>query len=135
MKHEVIQTENYLLIVDDSEIKKGDWFYNNVLQECLKVIGVWEDNINSLNSNLETFKVITHLPLNGAPVLEGVKLLNGKALPTKQLTEVAEHYFIVGYETAHEKMFSEKEVLQLLHDLRGENPIEVGKWFEQFKKK
>ena len=31
------------------------------------------------------------------------KLINGKGLPTKQLLEVAEHYFIVGYETAKEE--------------------------------
>ena len=26
MKKELIKTENYLLVVDDSEIKRGDWF-------------------------------------------------------------------------------------------------------------
>jgi hypothetical protein len=75
VKYNIIQTENYLLIVDDLEIKVGDWFYNNVLMKCLKVIGVWGDKVDSLNSNLETFKVITHLPLNNSPVLEGVDLL------------------------------------------------------------
>jgi hypothetical protein len=39
MKHELIQTENYLLVVDDSK------------------------------------KTIAHLPINGAPVIEGVDLL------------------------------------------------------------
>jgi hypothetical protein len=75
MKHNITQTENYLLIVDDSEIKAGDWFYNNVLKECVKVIGVWGDKVDSLNSNLETFKVAAHLPLNNSPILEGVDLL------------------------------------------------------------
>jgi len=75
MKYNITQTENYLLIVDDSEIKKGDWFYNNVLKECVKVIGVWGDKVDSLNSNLETFKVAAHLPLNNSPILEGVDLL------------------------------------------------------------
>jgi len=31
--------------------------------------------------------------------------------------------------------FSEEEVLQLLLDCRGENPIDIEKWFEQNKKK
>jgi hypothetical protein len=33
------------------------------------------------------------------------------------------------------KMYSEKEVLEILNDCRGENPIDIDKWFEQFKKK
>ena len=39
------------------------------------------------------------------------KLINGKGLPTKQLLEVAEHYFIVGYEIAKENNYSEEEVI------------------------
>ena len=31
--------------------------------------------------------------------------------------------------------YSEEEVLELLNDCRGENPIDVSKWFEQFKNK
>lgn len=27
MKHTIIKTDNYLLVVDDSEIKRGDWFF------------------------------------------------------------------------------------------------------------
>jgi hypothetical protein len=34
-----------------------------------------------------------------------------------------------------ERMYSEKEVITFLLDCRGENPIDVEKWFEQFKKK
>jgi hypothetical protein len=50
----------------------------------------------------------------------------------------------IGLETAIEvvklqeqdkNMYSEEEVLQLLLDCRGENPIDIEKWFEQFKKK
>jgi hypothetical protein len=73
------------------------------------------------------------------------KLINGKALPTKQLTEVAEHYFIVGYEIGQEKRYSEEEVIKLLIDCKdrfGGSDLndyttdgEVKRWFEQFKKK
>jgi hypothetical protein len=75
MTHEIVKTENYLLVVDDSEIKKGDWFYNRVLSQSIKVQGVWLDKVDNLNSNLETFKVIAHLPLNNSPILEGVDVL------------------------------------------------------------
>lgn len=75
MTHEIIKTENYLLVVDDSEIKKGDWFYNRVLSQSIKVQGVWLDKVDNLNSNLETFKVIAYLPFNNSPILQGVDLL------------------------------------------------------------
>jgi len=47
--------------------------------------------------------------------------------------------FIAGFiESAKwqaERMYSEGEVLEILNDCRGENPINIDKWFEQFKKK
>ena len=69
MKHELIQTKNYLLIVDDSEIKIDDLYLNqtgNVIEKLTYRIpssGHW------------CKKIIAHLPLNGAPVIEGVDLL------------------------------------------------------------
>ena len=79
MKHETISTENYLLIVDDSEIKKGDWMYNILLDVISNITdrGVITDNLLAeIKRFKERFKkIIAHLPLNGAPVLEGVDLL------------------------------------------------------------
>lgn len=69
------------------------------------------------------------------------KLLNGKALPTKQLTEVAEHYFIVGYEIGQERMYSEEEVLKaqqaILNNIRHalDNDNYIIEYLEQIKKK
>ena len=66
MEHKIINTENYLLIVDDSEIKDGEWVYvidKNFLARYFY----------NLNSNYK--KVIAHLPLNNSPILEGVILL------------------------------------------------------------
>jgi len=40
-----------------------------------------------------------------------------------------------GVKCQAERMYSEEEVLQLLNDIRGENPIDVDNWFEQNKKK
>ena len=71
----IIKTDNYLLIVSDEEIKEGDWFYNRILTQSIRAVGVWSDKIDNLNSNLETFKIISHLPLNNSPILEGVDLL------------------------------------------------------------
>jgi len=64
MEHKIINTENYLLIVDDSEIKEGEWSLNKETN----------DVYNRLLSGYE-HKIIAHLPLNNSPILEGVNLL------------------------------------------------------------
>jgi len=72
------------------------------------------------------------------------KLLNGKGLPTKQLTEVAEHYFISGYEIAKERSYSEEDLRNAFFNgwiYRGDKkyrlkfPEAKKDWFEQLKKK
>jgi hypothetical protein len=55
MEHKIIHTQNYLLIVDESETKVHGYKY------C-------DDGENIKN-------VIAHLPLNNSPILEGVPLL------------------------------------------------------------
>ena len=42
---------------------------------------------------------------------------------------------IEGAKWKAERMYSEEEVLELLNDCRGENPIDINKWFEQNKNK
>ena len=66
MKKEIIKTENYLLVVDDSEIKVGNWVYNQVSKEMYR-----------FNENLVNYekKVIAHLPINDSADLKGVPLL------------------------------------------------------------
>jgi hypothetical protein len=63
MTHKIIKTENYLLVVDDSEIKVGDYTF----QEA--------SNLISKYNNAYSKKIIAHLPLNNSPILEGVDLL------------------------------------------------------------
>jgi hypothetical protein len=69
MTHPIIKTDNYLLFVDElSNVKDGDYsFYWN---QILKV----QIGINYSNPKAHK-KIIFHLPLNNAPVLEGVPLL------------------------------------------------------------
>ena len=43
--------------------------------------------------------------------------------------------YISELENAVERMYSEEEVLEILLNLRGENPRYIEEWFEQFKKK
>ena len=68
MLHKIIKTDNYLLVVDDSEIKPLDW--------CINL------NTNSVfhfytkrGLVIDDKKIIAHLPLNNSSILEGVDLL------------------------------------------------------------
>ena len=77
MRYNIIQTENYLIIIDDSEIKEGDWClangatYNNTIVKYLKspCPPPYVSNLSILK------KIIAHLPLNNSPILDGVDLL------------------------------------------------------------
>jgi hypothetical protein len=53
------------------------------------------------------------------------KLINGKSLPTKQLLEVAEHYFIVGYRISQEKSYSEEQIRKTLINLKLVDPLHL----------
>jgi len=89
MTHPIIKTDNYLLVVDESEIKKGDYFicgninsWNHTIDLATKenVYDVNEifkimSSDNFTNKNVICKKIIFHLPLNNAPTLEGVPLL------------------------------------------------------------
>ena len=62
MKHIIIKTDKYLLILDDSN-KEGDYTYHE------------SANLVSRFNNAYSKKIIAHLPLNESPILEGVDLL------------------------------------------------------------
>lgn len=68
MKKEIIKTQDYLLVVDDSEIKRGDYgFITSAVMSYDAMLKEWNQPLGS--------KVIAHLPLNDSPILEGVPLL------------------------------------------------------------
>jgi hypothetical protein len=68
MKHNIITTENYLLVVDDSEIKEksDDWFYSF---ETNKIY-----DAKTFYPTINCKRIIAHLPIN-SPILTGVDLL------------------------------------------------------------
>jgi hypothetical protein len=72
MTHKIIQTENYLLVVDDSKIKGDDIvlvnneYHTNDIRKFTTALGGKSEWCK---------KIIAHLPLNNAPILEGVPLL------------------------------------------------------------
>jgi hypothetical protein len=78
MSYKIIQTEDYLLIVDGSEIKDGDWYFWKVTNSVQKAK---KDSLDRLPTNNGSNKIIAHLPLNGASMLDGVNTL--PALPNE----------------------------------------------------
>ena len=133
MKHNIIKTDNYLLVVDDSEIKAGDYgFITSAVMSYDAMLKEWNQPLGS--------KIIAHLPLNNSPILEGVPLLP----PLEQEDDVEklaeEEYPIIpntspnvnwdrankqegferGYNKAREKCIKEidKQISDFKHDLK-----------------
>lgn len=91
MIHKITKTENYLLIVDDSDIKEGDFYlrYNNSVLRCTQLKESFNEGLNRneiiilANGCGDPYersrdylkKIIAYLPLNNSPVLQGVDLL------------------------------------------------------------
>ena len=70
MEHKIINTGQYLLIVDDTEIKEGDWVLYNMKGKQ------WVGKMGGKYIVTDWCKkIIAHLPLNNSPILEGVDLL------------------------------------------------------------
>jgi hypothetical protein len=74
MKHKIIQIENYLLVVDDSEIKVRDFCYNSIKNTWNEDIILYQDAMPKYHY-VGFKKIIAHLPLNNSPILDGVDLL------------------------------------------------------------
>lgn len=72
MKHDTIKTDNYLLVVDESEIKDVRPFVGKWHLEKGYILNKFPTYLTDL---LDCKLVIAHLPLNGSPILEGVDLL------------------------------------------------------------
>jgi hypothetical protein len=112
MTHNIIKTENYLLVVDDSKIKQNDW--------CIYRTGEVIHYLVKLNTdNLK--KIIAHLPLNNSPVLKGVPLLppleDGETMcpyPEEKQNAIDWHN---GYNKAKEKYkYTEEDLREALFE-------------------
>jgi len=126
---EIIKTDNYLLIVSDEEIKDGDFFtpLSGIGFKLLSIIKAECENDGTKGWNDDHCKkIIAHLPLNNAPILEGVALLpeleddveklaedyknkKGSVPTTKLEDEIFKLGFKDGYAAAT-KVYSEKDL-------------------------
>lgn len=120
MTHNIIKTENYLLIVSDEEIKVGDFYVDDylLLRKCVL------DDKEYWSVRKDYKKIIAHLPLNNSPVLEGIDLLppledDVKELAQKQWGNVHRSGvlgFIEGYNKAKEKYKYTEEDMVIFAD-------------------
>jgi hypothetical protein len=103
-KYNIICTEKYLLVVDDSQITEGDYClanaktYNNEIVTYRKspCPPPFVSNLNILK------KIIAHLPLNGSSTLDSVDLLpplpdEVEEMAMKKLKSRWSHLYTFGY--------------------------------------
>jgi hypothetical protein len=70
MNERLIKIKDYVLIVNDEDIKEGDFQINHLTNKVSKRTDNW---LQASKENCS--KIIAHLPLDGVPYLEGIKLL------------------------------------------------------------
>jgi hypothetical protein len=87
MRHNLIKTENYLLVVDDSEIKEGDWYFDTTDKKALNPI---YQRIQ-FSGYQGCKKIVAHLPLDRVPVIKSIPVL-----PSLNQEDEAEEIFPVG---------------------------------------
>lgn len=151
MTHNLIHTKGYLLVVDDSEIKEGDYLYsfsNNKVVVANKLTDLY----------VHSKKIIAHLPLNNSPILEGVDLL--PLLPQHDVEKKAEKFigckydgiedsidqigydsFIRGYNQAIEdnkdRKYTEEDISVMVNNAvvfaESNTHLSVGEYARQFK--
>lgn len=75
MKHELIKTEKYLLVVSHDKDEEGNFIYETNIGEVSRVDREYYELLKT-GIKVEPFvKVLVHLPLNGSPYLDGLDVL------------------------------------------------------------
>jgi hypothetical protein len=124
MQHNIIKTENYLLVVDKESLTDMPKNINVYSVRYNKPIRFAETENSYMN---ECFEIKAHLPLNNSPILEGVDLLppledevEGLAEEWNDKGEFTSPYsFKAGYNKAKEKYkYTEKDVIKIVEKSR-----------------
>lgn len=134
MKKELIKTQDYLLVVDDSSINYDDWVYDEV--DAL----FFQYGVEHKKLNPSAKKVIAHLPFGICSTLEGVSLLPpleieddvesmsfNPSLEYKKMYDDANTFdfrkgFVKGYNKAKEEYkFTEEDMINFACKVYNEN--------------
>lgn len=124
MKKEIVYTDKYALILSDEEIKEGDYRVN-IQRNTIHFVDEEPSYFNKRNDVFK--KVIAHLPLFDAPIIEGVPLLPsfswGQQDDVKELAEewnnkgefTSAYSFKTGYNKAKKKYkYTEEDMLKAM---------------------
>jgi hypothetical protein len=145
MKHEIIYTEQYALVVSDEQIKDVRLYKGKFHLEKGYIINQFPTYLTDL---IECKLIIAHRPLTDAPILEGVPLLsswsqqdNAEELAKDKLpyldpegvksdqnrhTDTLRHGFKTGYNKAKETYIEILKSIESLCD--NHNPIHEAIW-------
>lgn len=119
MTLEIIHSKNYLIIVNESQIKPGDYFWD--VDQCLFPHRVGDHDYSDVPKSWK--KIAAHLPLNGSPVLEKVPLLPQVSL--RELTyEERIRWFVSNY---YETGMEYEHLLKMMKD----EDLDHFKWYEE----
>jgi hypothetical protein len=123
MIHNIIKTEDYLIVGNDNNSKRG-WFY------CFRTKNLFQDEGEDVLCCNGDMKIIAHLPLNGTPVLDGVDLLPSLENDVEKLAieevgidgqiyNISDYEsFIKGYIKAKERYkYSEEDIRKALYKM------------------
>ena len=121
-KLKIIETDQYVLVVSDEEIKLKDWYVHN---QSPKGLRVWQDNTQFIP--MDAKKIIAYQPKNNAPELDLTLLpemnveddVNLKAqyyaVSTKSPNREAHRRgYVEGYKAAT-KVYSEEDIIKLMY--------------------
>jgi hypothetical protein len=133
MKHEIIYTEHYALIVSDEKMKKGDFNVPSDFDRTSDISITSEEDLEVVNDRFNGYKkVIAHRPLTDAPILKDVPLLPEftqeeyvaeLSLKTYPFGNPERNAFITGYNKAKEiYKYTEKDLAEAYE--RGMNNID-----------
>ena len=94
MKHEIIYTDDYALIVSDEEIKEGDFNVPSDFDRTSDISITSDEDLEVVNDRFHGYKkVIAHRPLKDAPILKGIPLLPEFSQPKRPKYFEMEVYF------------------------------------------
>lgn len=126
MKYEIIRTNNYLLVVDESEVTPLNWCLDTTTNLVFQYYTKREVKTTDK-------KIIAHLPLNVSPILEGVDLLpplgDDVENLANQLSKAYSVYqtvqddiypgIVIGYNAAKEKYkYTEEDIIRIVEKSR-----------------
>jgi len=115
-----------------------EWFMKNPSCERVEVKKekqhIGEEVDESYPKGFFDYKIIIPQEEPKQEILEEVAILNCQSI-THPYCDREKLMFIKGAKWQEERMYNEEEVLSILNDFIGENPIDVDRWFKQFKKK